>query len=122
VVLTRIRLVPTRKVKFLYAECDFTCRVCFLHTHKSKFDTYACEYDTHECDFYTLECDSYTQSVISARSMVLTGKNVIPTRTSVISTRIRLIIIRRLRFLHAQSDLTRRVWFPLIREFCHVNV
>jgi hypothetical protein len=65
VILTRTRLVGTRRVRFPHAECAFYT------------------FDTHECD-------SYMQSVISTRSVVSTGTNVIPTRKSVISTRTRL--------------------------------
>jgi hypothetical protein len=83
VISTYIRLVSTRRVRFPYAESGFTRRVCSLHTHESKLDTYGYEYDTHECDFYTLECDSYTQSVILTRILIPTGnymQSTIPTR------------------------------------------
>jgi hypothetical protein len=49
-------------------------------------------------------------TVITTRTIVIT------TRTSVISTHIRLISTRRVRFPHAKSDFTRRVWFQLTRE------
>jgi hypothetical protein len=73
------RLISTRRVRFPYAECDFTYWMRVPLTQEY-FDTYACEYDTHECVDDTFECNLYTQSVISTR-------NVISTHTRVISTR-----------------------------------
>jgi hypothetical protein len=125
--MTLTSVISTRRVKFLHAvwfllarmlfhhaESDFTRRVCFLNT--LEYVGHVCVWIWHESDFYTLEWNTYTQSVISTRSVIWTSTNVIPTCTSVISTRMRLISTRKVRFLHAESDFTRRVCFLHTRE------
>jgi hypothetical protein len=87
---TRIRLVYTRRLRFLNAECAF-------YTHEGKFHMMRVN--------MTLTSVSTTRSsmillgrMISTRSVISTGTNVIPTCTSVIqsvvSTHTRAMLIR----------------------------
>jgi hypothetical protein len=107
-------LITLPQVRIPHAECTFYTHdnTWFIHA-ECNFFTH-CDFDTYECDHDTHDCDFYTQSVILTRmSVIMTLTIMITTRTNV---RKRLVSARRVRFLHAECDFTRRVWFPLAQE------
>jgi hypothetical protein len=100
VIITRTRLVSTRRVKFPHAECVF-------HTLECNFDILTLECDLHtHCDFDTQKIEFYTQSVISTHTIViLTLTSVITTLTSVITTRSSVIYALKGLFLHGECNI-----------------
>jgi hypothetical protein len=42
----------TRRVRFLYIQCDFDRHECDYNTHECDFNTHKCDFNTHKIDFY----------------------------------------------------------------------